>query len=345
MSAYGTEWLKVVDAVGTPFGVLAGEITAAAGRRRAPDPRTLVVRPGGMGDLIAAQIAVEDLGRDPRSDVLWLIEERSAAWARYAGLEHHCYDAGMAAMLRAIAGRHAVVVNTEQRFGLSQAAARAARARGGRAFAPATNRASRAGRRVPYDPFDEHETVAFRRLLAAAWELPLDPRPAIRPRSVASSGELIVAISGRVSPSRRLPAATWAEIARVWAAGREVIVTGAPPDHPFADEVAALLGPDARRDDVGFGALCDRIAAAEGILTVDGGPVHIASYLGTPVRAIFTSGRERKWAPLSAGSDIVRTAGLDCQPCTLYGQTPPCRNGLACQRLDPAADVRPVPGR
>jgi ADP-heptose:LPS heptosyltransferase len=76
---------------------------------------------------------------------------------------------------------------------------------------------------------------------------------------------------------------------------------------------------------------------------MDGGPVHIASYYGTPARTIFTSGREGKWAPLAEGSEIVRTRDLWCQPCTLFGQTPPTRNALACHRLDPVADVRPSP--
>lgn len=344
MSAYRTESLKVIDAVAAPAAALVGDLVALAGRRTARDPRTLVVRPGGMGDLIAAQIAVEELGRDPRADVLWLIEQRSAAWATHMELPHDCYDAGMAAMLRRIAGRHAVVVNTEQRFGLSHATARAARAPGGRTIAPSTNRAAWHAEAVAYDPLDEHETVAFRRMLGAAWGLPVDGGPKPRPRSAPSSGELLVAISGRQSPSRSLPARTWADLAAAWAAGREVIVTAAPIDRAFADEVAALLGAQARRDDVGFSALCDRIAAAEGLLTMDGGPVHIASYTGTPTRAIFTSGRERKWAPLAAGSDIVRTSGLACQPCTLYGQTPPCPNGLACHRLDAVADVHAAPG-
>lgn len=342
MSAYRTEQLKRFDRVGTPAACLAGDVLSRLGRRRTPDPRTLAVRPGGMGDLIAAQIAVEELGRDPRTDVLWIVERRSQAWARHAGLPHRCYDAGGAALLREIAGRHAVVVNTEQRFGLSHAVARAARATGGRVIAPSTNRAARWAEPVPYDPYDEHETVAMRRLFAAAWDLPLTAAPRPRVRRERSTGELVIAISGRQSASRSLPVATWAAIARAWAGERAIVVTGAPVDRAFADDLAASLGNRARREDFGFGALVERIATAEGLLTVDGGPVHIASYAGVPTRAIFTSGRDRKWAPLAEGSDIVRTSGLPCQPCTLFGQTPLCPNGLACQRLDGVRDVRPA---
>ncbi|HET6509498.1 MAG TPA: glycosyltransferase family 9 protein [Baekduia sp.] len=346
MPAYATERLKDVDRPLSLVAAVVGRaIGAAASAARAADGRLLVVRPGGMGDLIAAQIAVEELGRDPRADVRWVVERRSAAWARNQGLDHVAYDDRPAAALAALAGRHAVVVNTEQLFGLSQGLTLAAGRRGGRAFAFATNRGSRAAIRVPYDAYDEHETVAFGRLLAVAWGLPFAPDAPPRPRARRrpSDGTLLVAVSGRQSPTRSLGVEQWAAIARAWAAGRPLTVVAAPIDRAFADELAAQLGAGATREDHGFDALCDRIARAEGLLTMDGGPVHIASYHGTPTRTIFTSGREGKWAPLAEGSEIVRTSGLWCQPCTLFGQTPPTRNALACHRLDPVADVSPSP--
>ncbi len=297
-----------------------------------------------MGDLIAAQIAVERLGRDPCRDVRWVVERRSAAWARLQELDYLVYDEHPAAVLRALAGRYALVVNTEQRFGLSHALARAAVAGGGRLLAPSTNRAARSAESVRYDPYDEHETVAFGRLFAAAWNIgPSFDQPAVRPRTTPSDGTLLVAISGRQSPTRSLNAETWSALVRAWAGDRAVAIVGAPVDDTFADELAATLGAGAARLGLGFDALCVRIAAAEGVLTVDGGPVHIAGYYGTPTRAVFTSGRERKWAPLAEGSEIVRTSGLACQPCTLFGQTPPCPNRLMCHTLDPTTDVSRSP--
>jgi ADP-heptose:LPS heptosyltransferase len=344
MPAYATERLKDIDRPLSLVGAVAGRaIGGLASLGRAADDRLLVVRPGGMGDLIAAQIAVEDLGRDPRRDVRWVVERRSAAWARHQGLDYIAYDDKPAAALAALAGRHATVANTEQLFGLSHALTLASGRRGGRAFAFATNRAARAAIRVPYDAYDEHETVAFGRMFAAAWGLPFTPVAQPRSRSRPSDGTLLVAISGLQSPTRTLALERWAAIASAWAAGRTVTVVAAPIDRAFADALAAELGEGARREDHGFDALCERIATAEGLLTMDGGPVHIASYYGTPARTIFTSGREGKWAPLAEGSEIVRTRDLWCQPCTLFGQTPSTRNALACHRLDPVVDVRPSP--
>ena len=73
-----------------------------------------------MGDLILAQVALEELGADPRS-VDWLIERRSLPWALHVGLPHRCYDHRLLRTLSATAGTRRSVIDSEQRFGLSQA--------------------------------------------------------------------------------------------------------------------------------------------------------------------------------------------------------------------------------
>ena len=44
-----------------------------------------------MGDLILLCVAAEELALD-KSDFRWVIEKRSAPWARHLGLDHVCYD-------------------------------------------------------------------------------------------------------------------------------------------------------------------------------------------------------------------------------------------------------------
>lgn len=324
--------LKRVDGGLTPPAVAAGRVIAALARRT-PSAAPLLVRPGGMGDLIALQIACEELAIDPRG-AQWLVERRSASWARRAGLPHVTFDERPLRALRATAGRHRVVVNTEQRFGLSHAAAAAARAHGGATFAPSTNLAARwADVVVPYDPYDEHETVAFARLLAAALGGEPPERAPVRERRRPDDGHVVAAVSGLQSETRALPPGAFAEAVVAEAAGAPVRVTAAPIDLAYAQELLRLLpaGTELFRGD--FDGVCDVIATAARLVAVDGGPVHIASYYGVPATAIFTSGRFAKWAPLGAGSRIIRRHGLACQPCTLFGQTPPCPNGLACLEL------------
>ena len=345
----GAERLKALDGVlSRPAAHVGTGIAAITGRlrRRSTDPRPFIVRPGGLGDLIMCQIALEALGHDPRS-VLWLIERRSAVWAERQGLPYLAYDDGLPSVLRKVAGRHKVVVNTEQHFGLSQAVAGAAVAAGGDCWVLDTNRAAHTARRtVAYDAYVEHEIRTMARLFAASLGGDPDGFALERRRAHPSDGTLLVAISGRQSATRSLALDRWIEHVEAWADARPVVVAAAPVDAGFADQLATRLGKGrARRFAGGFDELCDAIEGADAVLTVDGGPVHLASYAGTPVRAIFTGGRDRKWAPLAVGSQIARLpdGALACQPCTLFGQTPPCPHGLACHRMDAARDVRPAP--
>ena len=342
MTALSPERLKRADAWLWRPAALVGRVLAGAGAVRRRSGAPLIVRPGGMGDLICAQIAMEELGEDPRS-ALWLIERRSAGWATVQGLPFVAYDDGPRAVA-GVLGRHRLVVNTVQRFGLSQALARAAVGRGGTLACFASNLAARHARiRVDYDPFDAHESSEFRRLLAAALGREAAPGPRARLRRTPSGGELLVGIAGRQSPSRDLGMGEWRSMVAIWSAGRPVTIAAAPVDRDFARGLAAAL-PDARVVEDGFGDLCDRIARAEAVFSVDGGMVHMASYFGVPTTAVFTSGRSAKWAPLGEGSAVVRRHDLACQPCTLWGQTPPCPHRFACKEMTGLVERRPRAG-
>lgn len=309
---------------------------------RAQDERPLIVRPGGMGDLICMCMALESLGLDPRT-VSWLIETRSRPWADHLGLGARCYDAEPLATLRE-AGRYRVVVNSEQRYGLAQATALALTGRGGRVTCFDSNRGrASATAVVPFDDVGTHEVRAFQRLLIAGLGLSSAEPSLQRPRLRPASGPPIVAIAGLQYPTRRLPQATWVRIARHVVGGRQVAVCSAPEDRAFAREVQAALGSQAQLLEGSFSDLCQAIARAERLLTLEGGMLHVASYYGVPATAIFTSSPERKWAPLAAGSAMIRTDGLPCQPCSRFGHTPPCPHDLACQRLDPERHLRAVP--
>ena len=113
--AVPTSFLKRLDALLYPEACLFAASLPKSGR--APDEKPLVVRPGGLGDLVCADIALQELGRDAR-DFLWLIEMRSQPWAAYRGLPHLCYDVGFATTLARTVGRHALVIDSEQLFGL-----------------------------------------------------------------------------------------------------------------------------------------------------------------------------------------------------------------------------------
>ncbi len=340
MTLIGGTLLKRVDRWAARAALPVGWTLARLPGQPPVSERPLVVRPGGMGDLICLCLALEDLGHDPTS-CTWLIEQRSRPWAEYLDLDFVCYDADLPGALARIRGRYRTVINTEQRFGLAQAAALAATAPGGRLTCFATTRGARwAHVAVPYDRDRGREVDELRRLLATALSLSDPGPPGARVRRRPVSGAPLVAVAGRQSPTRSLDRATWARLIRPWAGERDFLVAAAPIDSAFAADLVAAFPDQARQFDGSFADLCDAVAASAEVFTMDGGMVHVASYHGVPVTAVFTSGQERKWAPLAPGSAMIRRADLSCQPCARFGQTPPCTQGLVCQRLDYATHRR-----
>ena len=73
------------------------------------------------------------------------------------------------------------------------------------------------------------------------------------------------------------------------------------------------------------------VKSARRVFTVDGGMVHVASYYGVPVDAVFTSSQHRKWLPWSVGSRIIKRTDLDCQPCTIFALVPECPWQYRCK--------------
>jgi heptosyltransferase II len=327
-----TSFLKRLDALLYPGACLLAAGVPKPGL--APEEKALIVRPGGMGDLICADIALQELGRDAR-DFFWLIETRSQPWAAYRGLPHLCYDAGFAGVLAKIRGRHQRVINSEQLFGLAQATALLACSRHSRLLSFETIRGvTWSDSTVPYDWEVGHETISFARLFAAALDLPEKGKPrGPRPRVHPASAPPLVLIAGRQSVSRRLSLEVWVKLISKWHGDRAFEIAAAPEDDAFAAQLSSSF-KNALRFTGPFDAVCERIARAEEFFTVDGGGVHIASYFGVPTLAIFTSGRDRKWHPLGEGSRILRRHDLPCQPCTKFGQVPPCPNAYACLKLE-----------
>jgi ADP-heptose:LPS heptosyltransferase len=303
-------------------------------------PKTLIIRPGGMGDFICADIALQELGLDARN-FTWLIETRSRPWARFRKLPHVCYDEKPRDALSRVMSRFPLVINTEQLFGLSEAYALACRSKRARVASFQSNRGSSwSNVRVPYDWKDAHETVEFARLFAAALDLQKEIGPrAPRPRSEPTSAPPLVMIAGQQSPSRSLSLDAWTALISKWHNGRPFLVAASPQDADFAAQLIGRFSGLASGFAGSFEELCQQIARSEELFTMDGGAVHIASWFGVPTLALFTSGRDKKWAPLGEGSRVLRRHDLTCQPCTKFGQVPPCPYSYACLELQ---DIEPT---
>ena len=304
--------LKAADHVATPVASPLAKALNLPYLFRRPEQRPLILRPGGMGDLILVCIAAEELGIDlhkPR----WLIERRSVVWAKHLGLDYLCYDNSYLAMLRSIAGRFSKVINTEQLYGLSQAAALLSRGRNGKVFSFSTNRAaSWSDFQIPYDPDEAHESVEFRRLLSAAL-LPGKPvRADVVPRERLHPGTEtpIVGLGGLQTISRAFSLNSGSSSSATGLRKGHFALACSGVDLPFGRQLIERFGDQAELFHGNFSQLCDRIARSEEVLTIDSGFLHIASYYGVPTTGIFTSGRERKWASLARHSSMVRATIL-----------------------------------
>ena len=111
----------------------------------------------------------------------------------------------------------------------------------------------------------------------------------------------------------------------------------------MVDGVTAQLPAHAgarSRGRVDVGALAAVMARLDLLLTVDTGPMHLASAVGTPVVAIFGPSDPARYAPTGPRDHVVRV-DLPCSPCNRIRQ-PPARcvgHTPDCLRAVTATDV------
>lgn len=163
---------------------------------------------------------------------------------------------------------------------------------------------------------DEHEVERWCRLLVESG-IPADPsRLEIatpdRPVPAMALGATLIH-PGASSPARRWPPERWAAVARSErAAGRSVVVTGAPGEVGLAEAVAAgaRLPPSAvlagRTDVLDVAAL---VAAAGRVVSGDTGVAHLATALGTPSVVLFGPVPPTRWGPPPGRPHLVLWSG------------------------------------
>jgi heptosyltransferase II len=135
-----------------------------------------------------------------------------------------------------------------------------------------------------------------------------------------------VVAPGAVGPSKRWPAAAYAELARqLGEQGFSVWVIGGPQEQALAAEIGAaspsrcrdLTGPDLRNAILA-------LAAADVAISNDSGLLHVAAALGTPSIGIFGPTSPWHWAPLNPLAAVIEPkTEVPCRPC----HKPTCRFG------------------
>ena len=364
--------LKLADLVAArPLGALLGAVwpRRPAAPPSAPPRRVLVIRPGGIGDavLVAPMLAALRAAW-PAASITLLLERRNAGVLDGAGLadETLLYDRPLAGLLRAVRGRFDLVVDTEQYHAASALVAYLGGAP--RRIGFGTNARRRLlTTAVPYSQ-ETYEARSFLDLARAAtgaepaWDpeapfFPLrDEERAFAARTLAPLGDrpLVVVHPGASIPERRWPAERYGFVAAGLADdGAAIAIVGGASDRAAGRTIAAALGGRPHVDLCGATTLREAaavIARAAVYVSADTGLLHLAYALGVPSVHLFGPGVLAKWGPPGKRYVSVREP-TPCSPCTTYGYTPPCCQGMACmlgiapERVLAAARARLAAGK
>jgi heptosyltransferase-2 len=159
---------------------------------------------------------------------------------------------------------------------------------------------------------------------------------------LAPDGRPVVALApGAVGPSKRWPAAHYAELAqRLAAEGTWVWVIGGPGEKEIAAQIVRahqgirdITGPDLRNAILA-------LKSASACVSNDSGLVHVAAAIGTQTIGIFGPTSPWHWAPLNPLAAVIETlTDVPCRPC----HKPTCRLiHHRCMRDIPATQVLPA---
>ena len=133
---------------------------------------------------------------------------------------------------------------------------------------------------------------------------------------------LVVFVPGAARATRRWPADSWVELIKhVTDTGADAVIVGGRQEATLAADIALRGGARAASSAgllslQGIGAILKR---AEAVIAGDGGVLHLATGVGTPVVALFgPTVREFGRFPYRAHATVVER-DLGCRPCSLEG--------------------------
>jgi len=312
----------------------------------------LLIRPGGIGDAVHLVPAVRAIRKAfPLAAVDVLAERRNAAvFALSEGVRRMIRYDVPAEFLSLFRGSYDVVIDTEQLHYLSAVVARLVQARNRIGFN--TNERNRLFHySIPYS-HDDYEVDSFIGLLGPLGipvsditELPW----LVVPPDASSQADLLLApLQGKrfvvMFPGASIPERRWGKdryciVAGMLAAeGIPTIVVGGVGDAADGEEIICGLQGMNMAGKCSLAETAALIERSAVLISGDSGILHIGVALGKPTVSLFGPGIAAKWAPRGAGH-IVLNRNLDCSPCTKFGTTPPCPDGVRCMAEITAQEV------
>ena len=365
-----TDLFKTLDAlVGAPLcRVMAWLPSLAKDGGSTPDTRPetvrriLLIRPGGMGDMVLLLPAVRLLQqRFPSAELTLVCERRNLDVLRLAQLDRCAllYDSNPLRFLRQLLrARYDVAVDSEQFHHFSAVFALLSRARVRIGFKINPLRNPLYTHLVNYAP-DGPEGSEFLRLLGplgirsetppmsrlatgAPPEFPAAVRDEIA--RTASRGGLVVIHPGASTGYKHWPAKSFVELALRLDRDLSLlpVFAGDAGDRPSAERIREAVGRAGGRalSFAGRLSLAETAAVlrrARLFVGTDSGLAHLAVALEAPTVVLFGPSDAKKWGATDARHAVVQK-DLPCAPCFIFGYHKPCRS-VACMQQISVDDV------
>ena len=302
-----------------------------------PVRRVLVIRPGGLGDMVLLLPTLRVLReRFPEAAVDVVCESRNAAVLRLAGLADRiwCYDSAPLALLFGLKrARYDVALDSEQFHHISALMALLSRAPIRIGFKINPGRNPLYTHLITYD-LEGWEAAQFMRLLAPLGVAGVVPvvEGSLRVEGAGSTSGSIVVHAGATTRYKRWDRMRWAELVRRLAAQsrKPIVLVGGPSDRMTAAWIAAHAGVPVENT---AGCLSLRetaatLASAALYVGGDSGLAHLAVALDTPTVVLFGPSDNRKWGAHGPRHAVVR-CDLACAPCAIFGYHKLCHS-IAC---------------
>ena len=357
--------LKALDAsIGWTLCKLLGRLRHAARRptlASTPSPdtvrRILVVRPGGIGDMLMLLPVLRSLNDAlPGVEIDIVCEQRNHDVLKLAGSAHNAllYDAHPFALLCHLQRTaYDIVVDTEQfhNFSAILALMSGAPVRAGFKINPA--RLHLYTHLVDYD-VDGYEADQFVRLFRSlgvtipSCRLPDSlsdaklPRDGTPPPRTPRGGRVIAIGPGASDPYKEWGEDKYAAFSEsLLDSGHSIVLVGGAADRPAAGRILARLTDQRAVSDTtgtcSLGTTAAILKQADLYVGCDSGLAHLATALGTKSLVLFGPSDPRKWAAPDERHIVLRK-DLPCSPCAIFGYRKWCR-GVPCMRTISAEEA------
>lgn len=317
--------------------------------------RILIIRPGGMGDMIVLLPVVSLLKEKyPQAAIDIVCEKRNVAILKLAGMTENAlvYDTNPLGFLSRLRSRkYDVAVDTEQFHHFSAVFALLSKAPARIGFKINPTRNPLYTHLINYAP-DGHEGEQFMRLIEplgitntcydiqdALPDLKTETPPAVADelKEVAGKNGFAVIHAGTSSELKLWAEENWVKLSGLLheKRGLGIVLIGGKGDGKISAQIVegatrtnCRIVSFAGKHDLGTTSAV--IKQASVFIGSDSGLAHLATALGVPSVVLFGPSDHLKWGT-QAPHHAVAHADLPCSPCFIFGYHKHCRN-IACMK-------------